>query len=364
MESQTPDQNSHDNVAQLRKENKALRLKLNEFTDLQEDLIAARVFEKAKKRLVAWYTFGGFILFAVGLWGVKTVVDYTKDVAKEKLSEVTEEQAKSIIETESQVLVSAFLDKQQDTLMKNIQLFAQQKISEIIVANSPLRGNTFNDHADTSQSGNDKVTVDLSPQMNPVRNQGNEGSTVGFALTAVLELEVYYKYNKKVMLSPRFVYNNINHQIDGGASIPDALNFLQKEGVVEESIWPYKAGEYQELPTKTISEAKHYKIDAWRSINLQVSEIQAQLNAGYPVVAGILVYESFRTPIDGIISNPSITERALGGQAICIVGYDRHRKLFKIRNSWGAGWGINGYAYLPYSSMKPMIKEAYVFRLE
>jgi C1A family cysteine protease len=31
------------------------------------------------------------------------------------------------------------------------------------------------------------------------------------------------------------------------------------------------------------------------------------------------------------------------------VGYDNATGLFRIRNSWGAGEGDNGYFYMPYS---------------
>jgi C1A family cysteine protease len=45
---------------------------------------------------------------------------------------------------------------------------------------------------------------------------------------------------------------------------------------------------------------------------------------------------------------PKKGERCLGGHAIMAVGYNDKTKMFKIRNSWGSGWGDKGYFYMPY----------------
>ena len=41
--------------------------------------------------------------------------------------------------------------------------------------------------------------------------------------------------------------------------------------------------------------------------------------------------------------------RALGGHAVCAVGYNDKEKRFLVRNSWGPGWGIGGYFKMPYA---------------
>jgi len=38
----------------------------------------------------------------------------------------------------------------------------------------------------------------------------------------------------------------------------------------------------------------------------------------------------------------------LGGHAVAIVGYDDSKQAFKIANSWGTGWGVNGYGWISY----------------
>ena len=51
----------------------------------------------------------------------------------------------------------------------------------------------------------------------------------------------------------------------------------------------------------------------------------------------------------GVVPMPASGEKALGGHAVLAVGYDDGTQRFTVRNSWGAGWGKNGYCFLPYS---------------
>ena len=37
-----------------------------------------------------------------------------------------------------------------------------------------------------------------------------------------------------------------------------------------------------------------------------------------------------------------------GGHAVLAVGYDDEQRRFIVRNSWGTGWGMQGYFTMPY----------------
>jgi hypothetical protein len=43
-----------------------------------------------------------------------------------------------------------------------------------------------------------------------------------------------------------------------------------------------------------------------------------------------------------------------------IVGYDRTNQYFIVKNSWGNGWGHNGYAYLHYNFARACFKYGYL----
>ena len=86
--------------------------------------------------------------------------------------------------------------------------------------------------------------------------------------------------------------------------------------------------------------------------------VQNALASGYPVVVGFDVYSSFEGSWgnithghtgSGMMPYPNTrTEQLLGGHAVCLVGYDNNTSRFIARNSWGTGWGDNGYFYMPY----------------
>jgi hypothetical protein len=44
--------------------------------------------------------------------------------------------------------------------------------------------------------------------------------------------------------------------------------------------------------------------------------------------------------------------QGLGGHAMCILGYDDAQRAFLVRNSWGADWGMDGYCWFGYDSLR------------
>ena len=63
------------------------------------------------------------------------------------------------------------------------------------------------------------------------------------------------------------------------------------------------------------------------------------------------VYQSFESETvakTGVVPMPSSHEQVLGGHCVVAVGYDDGKRQFTIRNSWGTGWGLNGYCLMPY----------------
>jgi C1A family cysteine protease len=82
---------------------------------------------------------------------------------------------------------------------------------------------------------------------------------------------------------------------------------------------------------------------------LNLTDCKQCLVDSFPFGAGIAIYESFDSVgQDGIVPYPKKSEKLRGYHAISFFGYDEDEQVFICKNSWGTGFGDNGWFYLPY----------------
>ncbi len=209
-------------------------------------------------------------------------------------------------------------------------------------------------------------SFDYTAKMTPVRDQGNEGTCVAFAtVVGVKEYQDSKEYRKLVGLSPRFVYN-LCKKYDGvpfeeGTYPRIAMKMLVKFGVCLERFWPYRPFQKDKAKPNADKNATVYRIKAYARIN-GVVEMKRSLLINGPFLAGVMVFNSWfgkRPQKTGCIPMPKGGEEAVGGHAICIVGYNDAAKLFKFKNSWGKKWADHGYGYLPYAYLQKYCSDAW-----
>jgi C1A family cysteine protease len=198
--------------------------------------------------------------------------------------------------------------------------------------------------------------VDLRPGCSPVENQGALGSCTANALAGGLEFLEEKAGNPETDLSRLFIYYN-ERRIEGtvaqdsGAQLRDGIKTLVKQGVCAEKMWPYVIARFSvKPPAVCYRDGLKHPITSYHRI-MTVMEMKMCLAEGYPFVFGFTVYESFESPAmakTGALNLPKLEEKVLGGHAVMAVGYDDATKRFLIRNSWGAGWGLQGYFTMPY----------------
>lgn len=201
--------------------------------------------------------------------------------------------------------------------------------------------------------------IDLRDQMSPIVDQGQLGSCTANAIVSGYR---EYMLNKEGLVNPSlsrlFLYwhersmeGTVN--TDSGAFIRDGMKTLADLGVCPEADFPYDITKFTQTPSGTAeADAAAFKIDSYHRVVGGVDGLKQALAAGYPVVIGIVVYdsfESFDTSCGGKIPMPNkTTEKMLGGHALLAVGYDDDAKNVIVRNSWGVNWGDHGYCYIPY----------------
>jgi hypothetical protein len=192
------------------------------------------------------------------------------------------------------------------------------------------------------------------------------GNCVAFAsVVGVKEYEDAKEYKRLIALAPRYVYS-LCKQNDGA---PDeegtyprvAMKMLLKFGVCPESMWPYEPHQTNDHKKGADAKAKVYRIKAYARLE-SVQEMKRSLLVNGPFLAGVRVYESwFSKSVEktGLIPLPKKGEDIAGGHAICIVGYDDEKGLFKFKNSWSAKWAQKGYGFLPYAYMQRYCSDAW-----
>lgn len=199
--------------------------------------------------------------------------------------------------------------------------------------------------------------VDLRGTCPPVYDQGDLGSCTANAIAAAIQFEEMKQGEPSVMPSRLFIYNNEriaegDLESDGGAEIRDGIKVVSSLGVCPESEFPYLDALLTMKPSaQCYADAKKYAVVNYRAVSQDLNQLKACLASGYVFPFGITVYESFESDQvaqTGMVPMPTPDETVVGGHAICAVGYDDSKQAFIVRNSWGSGWGIAGYFYLPY----------------
>ncbi|HEY8502125.1 MAG TPA: C1 family peptidase [Solirubrobacterales bacterium] len=201
--------------------------------------------------------------------------------------------------------------------------------------------------------------VDLRKQCpKEVYNQGDLGSCTANAIAGALEFDQKKQKLKGVFTPSRlFIYYNERAmegtiESDSGAMIRDGIKSVAKRGACKESSWPYKIERFREKPGRACyAEAKEHQAIQYMRVNQSLSQLKGCLAEGFPFVFGFAVYESFlgaKVARTGKVEMPRANEAWEGGHAVLAVGYDEGEQRFIVRNSWGSGWGIDGYFTMPY----------------
>lgn len=203
-------------------------------------------------------------------------------------------------------------------------------------------------------------SADLKSYFPPIKNQGNQGACASFSLTSVFEYFLSNETHKYEDLSEAFVYYNardLNGKTseDDGANLHDVIRGMVEKGVCVEELCAYDSNHYDNKPSeKAYKDGETRKVKSAKSVAVSVDVIKAAINEGYPVVCCFKVFKSLQNNTSGFIPMPTEEERKNddGFHAMVICGYNDKHGHFIVRNSWGKGFGDQGYCYLPYSYVR------------
>ncbi len=200
--------------------------------------------------------------------------------------------------------------------------------------------------------------VDLRSHLTPVEDQGEVGSCTANALAGALEYLEKRTNGAEGRVSRLFIYWN-ERDVEGtaaqdhGAALSDGIKVLKTDGACSEDTWQYDKTMVFEQPAEAAyDEAKGHTIDEAHKVKVELHDMRHCLAEGYPFVFGLQVYDAFQQDGEknnGVIRTPDpATHEHAGGHAMLCVGYSDKDQVFLVRNSWGPGWGVRGYCYIPY----------------
>jgi C1A family cysteine protease len=219
------------------------------------------------------------------------------------------------------------------------------------------------------------ATADLRPWCSPIEDQGALGSCTAHAGAGVIEYYERKSFGRHIDTSRLFLYkvtrNLMKQKGDTGAYLRKTMGAMVLFGAPPEKYWPYtddKEKFDQEPPAFCYAFAQNYQTVKYfrhdppgTKAEEILGKVKAHLSKSHPAMFGFTVYSSIeQAEKTGRIPFPSSGDKIEGGHAVAAVGYDDQMKIknkfgkiettgaLLIRNSWGKGWGEEGYGWLPY----------------
>ncbi len=204
------------------------------------------------------------------------------------------------------------------------------------------------------------VAVDNSKWCSGVEDQGNLGSCTAHMFAGIVEYnDIRWNLTPdKTRASRLFEYyaarileGTVNE--DSGATIRNAIKAGAQYGVLKESLWWYNVSKFAYAPPRKLwTAAATKKIVSYHSVaDGDLETMKQVLASGYLVGFGFQVFDNMMTQdmaTNGWLHRPGPNDSFQGGHAVVLVGYDDVKKAFKVRNSWGTGWGQKGYFWIDY----------------
>jgi C1A family cysteine protease len=192
------------------------------------------------------------------------------------------------------------------------------------------------------------ATVDLRPELGPIRDQGQRPTCLVFAASSSHE----HARGQAIPLSAEALFQGSKKR-DGlpsklGTTVSAAMATAEEDGQCDEVAWPYGDA------VASDPDAPYFRARA--DSNEQhdlVASCRTSLAAGRPVLLVLRIADSwFSVGKTGRIPSPGPADQLEGMHAVAAVGYDDSQQSLIIRNSWGLGWGEAGYAWLPYDYLE------------
>lgn len=195
-------------------------------------------------------------------------------------------------------------------------------------------------------------TVDPRDKIH-VKDQGQVGACSGFSRSYCMEALSNGIGQQGIEFSPMFAYLT-GQKIDGllgqdnGATISGGIKASRQYGNAPDNLFPFPGRYVHQIPEACFSAAEQHQLLAHAPVR-SAGECRQAIGSGYPIYLGIMWGDECNRPL-----LDSYRGYGGGGHAICLLGYVG--EYFLMLNSWGKGWGEQGWARWHERAVDSMIR--------
>lgn len=222
-------------------------------------------------------------------------------------------------------------------------------------------GSSSSGYAGTSTCGR-RAYMDLNNFygrniVTPVRNQGSCGSCWAFGAAAAYESAFLkrngsaYKPVNQLDVSEQSIVDCSGGGSCGGGWMDRVFRWMLDNKCESESNYAYRA---RDMSCPSRRPSTPFMAESWGFVTKKrdipsVGEIKDAICRYGAITVAVRATSAFQNYGGGIFN-----ERSNGSvnHAVTIVGWNDNYRAWKIKNSWGTGWGMSGYMWINYSSNK------------
>ncbi len=216
-------------------------------------------------------------------------------------------------------------------------------------------------------SGDLPSSVDLSDYFPPIGDQGAYGTCVAWATGYNHKsfLEAWddnrrTSFSSSQMFSPKYLFWSIPSSQKGadcnGTGFEPAYDVMIANGIANMATTPYtNLGDCSNLPSSTENtNAANYKIESYRQVNVEIKTLKQYLAQGRALSFGAKLGENFMAwnSADVLYDDTDTYNGQHAYHAMTLCGYDDSKGnngAFRVVNTWGTGWGDDGYIWVDYN---------------
>jgi len=233
--------------------------------------------------------------------------------------------------------------------MKQILIIAL--ILFYIIAQQPILISEQNIHNNDLPISFSWTNINGTDYTTPIKDQSPAPTCEAYALCAAIETLMQYQIGALFQpdLSEAHLYFFAGGTYEnGGVNVHDAADYLITNGVPDEGCFPDPHRPF-DFPFSSVDgwENRTMKITEWGWVSHDEESIKQALIEYGPLTICIFVYDDMYQYKSGVYRKTAESIR-VGGHLVALVGYDDITQSWLVKNSWGTGWGDNGWFHMGY----------------